>query len=100
MAGRKHEERRENNMLHELLMGLYSDYYAQVRSNILSHDPLPPLDGAYQLDIQDERVLLAKPVALEHQPPDVMAFSLGQVFLLNNEQLLRLLPNVQFEAPA
>ncbi|KAJ8628341.1 hypothetical protein MRB53_021648 [Persea americana] len=64
-AGRKHEERRENTMLHEFLMGLYSEYYAQVRTNILSHDPFPSLDRAYQLVIQDERVRLAKSATAE-----------------------------------
>lgn len=46
-------------MLHQFLMGLYSDFYSQTRANILSRGPLPSLDRAYQVVIQDERVRLA-----------------------------------------
>ena len=55
-AGQEHEKRRDNNRLHQFLMGLYTDYHAQTRANILSQDPLPSLDRAYQLVVQDERV--------------------------------------------
>ena len=34
--GREHEKRRENDQLQKFLLGLYSDYYAQFRSNILA----------------------------------------------------------------
>ena len=55
-AGIEHEKRRDNTRLHQFLMGLYTDYHAQIRANILSYDPLPPLDRAYQLVTQDEHV--------------------------------------------
>ena len=42
------------------MIGLDSDYYSTVRSNILSQDPLPILDRAYQLLVQAERVRLAQ----------------------------------------
>ena len=59
-AGQLHEVRRDTGKLHEFLMGLDSDYYSTVRSNILSQDPLPTLDRAYQLLVQAERVRLAQ----------------------------------------
>lgn len=40
------------NLLHEFLMGLDSDYHSTVCTNILSQDPLPTLDRAYQLVVQ------------------------------------------------
>lgn len=62
-ADPKHESHRATTRLHEFLMGLFSEYYTQTRSNILSYDPLPSLDRAYRLVIQDERVRLAKPAS-------------------------------------
>lgn len=73
-AGSKHEERRQISMLHEFLMGLYSEYYAQLRTSILSQDPLPSLDRAYQLVTQEERVRLATSSSIE-APLDVMSFA-------------------------
>ncbi|XP_021758519.1 uncharacterized protein LOC110723471 [Chenopodium quinoa] len=74
-AGQLHEARREQAKLHDFLMGLYSDFYASLRTNILSQDPLPSLDRAYQLVVQDERVRTAK---LEHEqkPPDALGFAI------------------------
>ncbi|XP_021854806.2 uncharacterized protein [Spinacia oleracea] len=73
-AAEKHVQKRETAKLHEFLMGLYSPYYSQQRTNILSQDPLPSLDRAYQLVTQDERVRQAKPM-VEDNPPEVTAFS-------------------------
>ena len=73
-AGQEHEKRRENTRLHQFLMGLYLDYYSQTRANILSTDPLPSLDRAYQLLVQDERVRHAKPMP-EEKPPDAVGFA-------------------------
>ena len=56
-------------------MGLYSDYYSQARSNILSQDPLPSLDRAYQLIVQEERLRPAKSVH-EEQQPEAVGFAL------------------------
>ena len=55
-------------------MGLYTDSYSQIRANILSQDPLPSLDRAYQLLIQDECVRLAKTM-LEDKPPEAVGFA-------------------------
>lgn len=56
-------------------MGLNSEYYSQLRTNILSTNPLPSLDRAYQLVIQDERVRLASGTH-EAKPADVSALLL------------------------
>lgn len=56
-------------------MGLFTDYYAQTRTNILSQDPLPSLDRAYQLVVQNERVRQAKQMPTE-QPPEAVGFTL------------------------
>ncbi|KAH7566539.1 hypothetical protein JRO89_XS08G0181400 [Xanthoceras sorbifolium] len=75
-AGVQHESRRETGMLHQFLMGLYSEYYTQTRANILSHDPLPSLNRAYQLLIQDERVRLAKATPEDTLPNTALGFVL------------------------
>lgn len=64
-TGCAHELRRESDMLHEFLMGLYAEYYGQLRSSILAQDPLPSLNRAYQLVVQDERVRIASAVPVE-----------------------------------
>lgn len=74
-AGSRHEVRRENGKLHQFLMGLYTDYYTQTRANILSQDPLPSLNRAYQLVIQDDRVCIARQLAKD-RVPDVLGFAL------------------------
>ncbi|RVW73210.1 Retrovirus-related Pol polyprotein from transposon RE2 [Vitis vinifera] len=73
-AASLHQARREQGKLHDFLMGLNTDLYAQLRTNILSQDPLPSLDRAYQLVIQDERVRLAKAVT-EDKPAEVLGFA-------------------------
>ncbi|KAH7545427.1 hypothetical protein FEM48_Zijuj01G0092700 [Ziziphus jujuba var. spinosa] len=73
-AASLHQARREQGKLHDFLMGLNTDLYAQLRTNILSQDPLPSLDRAYQLVIQDERVWLAKTVT-EEKPAEVLGFA-------------------------
>ncbi|CAO2839261.1 unnamed protein product [Amaranthus hypochondriacus] len=55
-VGKQHEKRREDDMLQQFLLGLYSEYYAQIRSNILAQDPLPSLNKAYQQVSQEELV--------------------------------------------
>ncbi|KAL6319157.1 hypothetical protein AAG906_011242 [Vitis piasezkii] len=42
--------KREQGKLHDFLMGLNTDLYAQLRTNILSQDPLPSLDRAIHED--------------------------------------------------
>ncbi|XP_056697415.1 uncharacterized protein [Spinacia oleracea] len=68
-----HEARQEQSKLHQFLMGLYSDYYATLRTNILSQDPLPMLDRAYQLVTQDEQVRKAKQES-EEKPIEALGF--------------------------
>ncbi|KAK4433316.1 hypothetical protein Salat_1093900 [Sesamum alatum] len=46
---------REDEQVHQFLMGLDDDTYSIVRSNILTQDPLPPLGQVYALVIQEER---------------------------------------------
>ncbi|XP_062104448.1 uncharacterized protein LOC133815651 [Humulus lupulus] len=70
-AGRDHELRRQKDMLHQFLMGLYVEYYGRLRSTILTQDPLPSLNRAYQLTIQDERARMASEV------PDDTAEAVG-----------------------
>ncbi|KAL6312963.1 hypothetical protein AAG906_038532 [Vitis piasezkii] len=67
-------QKREQGKLHDFLMGLNTIMYAQLRTNILSQDPLPSLDRAYPLVIQDERVRLAKAVT-EDKPTEVLGFA-------------------------
>ncbi|XP_021737064.1 uncharacterized protein LOC110703590 [Chenopodium quinoa] len=73
-AGRLHEQRRDQSRLHDFLMGLYSGFYSYLRSNILSQDPLPSLDRAYQLAVQEERVHNARQDT-EAKPPDALGFA-------------------------
>ncbi|KMT00225.1 hypothetical protein BVRB_1g020380 [Beta vulgaris subsp. vulgaris] len=68
-------ERYETAKLHEFLMGLYSEFYAHLRTNILSSDPLPTLDRAYHLAIQDERVRLSQVPVVDSSGSDVLGFS-------------------------
>lgn len=54
--GKEHEKRRSDERFHQFLMGLDSDYYAPLRTTLLSQEPLPSLDRAYQQIAQEERV--------------------------------------------
>ncbi|XP_021729840.1 uncharacterized protein LOC110696814 [Chenopodium quinoa] len=74
-AGRIHEVRREQSKLHDFLMGLYAGYYSALRTNILSQDPLPSLDRAYQLVTQEERERRAKQEIEEKQPAEAVGFA-------------------------
>lgn len=49
-------KKREEEKLHQFLMGLDDVQFRTVRSNILSLDPLPNLNRAYQMEVQEERV--------------------------------------------
>lgn len=48
------EKEREEDKLHEFLKGLDESLYGSVKSNLLSRDPLPTLDKAYSVLLQDE----------------------------------------------
>ncbi|XP_073045313.1 uncharacterized protein [Primulina eburnea] len=72
--GKAHENRRNHERFHQFLMGLNSEYYAQLRSTLLSQDPLPSLDRAYQQITQEERVR-----GITHareSPPEVVGFAI------------------------
>lgn len=46
---------REEEKLHQFLIGVDDDSYAMVRTNLLSQHPPPDLDRAYQAFLQEER---------------------------------------------
>lgn len=48
------QKEREEDKLHQFLMGLDESIYGAVKSNLLSRDPLPTLDEAYNVLTQDE----------------------------------------------
>ncbi|KAJ1375273.1 Zinc finger, CCHC-type, partial [Sesbania bispinosa] len=52
----KLEKRREEERVHQFLMGLDDASYGTVRSNILAGDPLPSLNRVYATLVQEERV--------------------------------------------
>ncbi|KAL2906542.1 50S ribosomal protein L5 [Bienertia sinuspersici] len=54
VAGKFVEDRREE-IFHQFLIGIDDDYYANVRSNLLSQSPPADLNRAYQALIQEER---------------------------------------------
>ncbi|XP_010691085.2 uncharacterized protein LOC104904516 [Beta vulgaris subsp. vulgaris] len=71
-----YSQRHETTKLHEFLMGLNSDYFSHLRSTILSSDPLPTIDRAYHLAVQDERVRVSQQSVVEPPAPtDVVGFS-------------------------
>ena len=55
-------------------MGLNPDFYGPLRTQILSQEPLPSLDRAYQLVTQEERVRTSR-LVVDHKPPDVLGFA-------------------------
>ncbi|XP_068477195.1 uncharacterized protein [Phaseolus vulgaris] len=59
--GAQLEKRREEEKVHQLLMGLDDASYGTVRSNILASDPLPSLNRVYAMLVQEERLrMMAK----------------------------------------
>ena len=54
--GSKLERRREEEKVHQFLMGLDDATYGTVRSNLLACDPLPSLNRTYSIVVQEERV--------------------------------------------
>ncbi|XP_012830557.1 PREDICTED: uncharacterized protein LOC105951653 [Erythranthe guttata] len=49
------ERKREEERVHQFLMGLDDMVYGTVRSNILSMEPLPNMNRAYAMIVQEER---------------------------------------------
>ncbi|XP_017415208.2 uncharacterized protein LOC108326303 isoform X5 [Vigna angularis] len=52
----KLEKRREEERVHQFLMGLDDEGYGTTRSNVLATDPLPSLNRVYATMVQEERV--------------------------------------------
>jgi hypothetical protein len=52
----KLEKQREEEKVHQFLMGLDDVLYSTTRSSLLATDPLPPLNRVYATLIQEERV--------------------------------------------
>lgn len=50
------EKRREEDKVHDFLMGLDEEVYGMVRSNLLSQEPLPSLEYAYLKVTQDKDI--------------------------------------------
>ena len=55
-------------------MGLNSDYYAQLRTTLLSQEPLPSLDRTYQQITHEERVRGI--TSARESPPEVVGFAI------------------------
>ncbi|KAJ8628127.1 hypothetical protein MRB53_021434 [Persea americana] len=72
-VGKQHGKRREDDRLQQFLLGLCSEYYAQLRSTILSQDPLPSLNRVFQQIAQDERVRGITRITKEK--PEVVGFA-------------------------
>lgn len=72
--GKVHEQRRNDERLHQFLMGLNSEYYTQLRSALLSQEPLPSLDRAYQQVTQEERIRGI--TRAKESPPEVVGFAI------------------------
>ena len=54
--GSKIAKKREEERVHQFLMGLEGDLYRTVRSNLLATEPLPSLNRVYSTLVQEERV--------------------------------------------
>ncbi|KAJ1400195.1 Zinc finger, CCHC-type [Sesbania bispinosa] len=52
----KLEKRREEEKVHQFLMGLDDTSYGAVRSSVLATDPLPSLNRVYAIMVQEERM--------------------------------------------
>lgn len=56
----------DEDRLHAFLFGINVELYGTMRSSILSQDPLPSLDRAYQRFIQEERLQMASRTQVEN----------------------------------
>ncbi|CAH9133140.1 unnamed protein product [Cuscuta epithymum] len=71
-----HEQRRESERFHQFLMGLSSEFYGQIRSQLLSQTPLPTLNRAFQQISQEERVRGMVQSKERDENNEVMGFAL------------------------
>lgn len=67
------EKKREEEKVHQVLMGLDETVYATVRSNLLAQDPLPTLNKVYSTLVQEERVHTV--TRAKDEKGEVMAFA-------------------------
>ncbi|XP_019099751.1 PREDICTED: uncharacterized protein LOC109132539 [Camelina sativa] len=58
--GAEEEKRREEDKVHDFVMGLDEEVYGMVKSNLLSQEPLPTLEYVYLKVTQDEDARLKK----------------------------------------
>ncbi|CAH9137903.1 unnamed protein product [Cuscuta epithymum] len=70
----KIEAERAEERLHQFLVGIDDELYGTVRSNLLSQDPLPNVDRAYQAFVQEETSRAA--IREKNIAADVHAFAL------------------------
>ncbi|CAH9093368.1 unnamed protein product, partial [Cuscuta epithymum] len=70
----KIEAERAEERLHQFLVGIDDELYGTVRSNLLSQDPLPNVDRAYQAFVQEETSRAA--IREKTVAADVHAFAL------------------------
>ncbi|KAJ8633296.1 hypothetical protein MRB53_026632 [Persea americana] len=72
------EKKREEERVHQFLMGLDEDGYGTVRSNILSTKPLPNLNRVYAMVVQQERVRTMTRMKEERGNPMSFAIQAGR----------------------
>lgn len=75
----KYAKDRDEEILHQFLIGVNYDKYGGVRSNLLSQQTLPNLDRAYQAFVQKERVQrMAKGKAMNVSEVGIFAAQMGR----------------------
>ncbi|GKB05169.1 retrovirus-related pol polyprotein from transposon TNT 1-94 [Tanacetum coccineum] len=93
----KLQKKREEEKVHQFLMGLDVKAYGTLRSNVLSTEPLPPLNRVYAMTIQEERVQEATQLKDERDPV-ILRFTQilesGQLLYLRQKIALLLVPSV------
>ncbi|KAH9668923.1 hypothetical protein KPL70_021579 [Citrus sinensis] len=72
------DKKRDEEKLHQFLMGLDETVYGGVRSHILSTEPLPKLNRAYAIFIQEEQVQSMKRAKKERSEPVAFAVQVAQ----------------------
>ncbi|KAH9689130.1 retrovirus-related pol polyprotein from transposon RE1 [Citrus sinensis] len=76
--GAEWDKKRDEEKLHQFLMGLDEAVYGGVRSHILSTEPLPKLNRAYAIVIQEEQVQSMTRAKEERSEPVAFAVQAAQ----------------------
>ncbi|PNX93517.1 retrovirus-related Pol polyprotein from transposon TNT 1-94 [Trifolium pratense] len=76
--GNQITKKREEEKIHQFLMGLDDTLYGTVRSNLLAQDPLPTLNKVYATLVQEERLRMVTRVTEERG--EAMAFAVHSKF--------------------